>query len=137
MVSLSSTERVCHWPRDPACGCGRRSAGSSRRRPNLYLNELDIGLTKIVRQAAAERDEGLREQWRIKMTNGFHKRQLIFTNESSKDDRHVFLSYSRRYGRFQANLRTVRIASFGCGERFSMILPALYLGTNVTYECQD
>lgn len=114
-------------------------------RPTLYLNEIvewfatrrnfsvsistiqralvRLGLTyKKLRITASERDEVLRQQWKHQITGMFAAAQLVFADETSKDERVVM----RRYGRAPAGERAVEAASTNRGVRYS-ILPALSL----------
>ena len=75
---------------------------------------------KLLRREAAERDQQLRDQWYDIQQNLFTAAQLLFVDESSKDDRTIY----RRYGRSARGTRASIKAKFVRGERWS-ILPAL------------
>lgn len=114
-----------------------------RSSPSLYLDEVSTWLAfhhdlpvsistvhrslvaqgftyKKLRKTATERDEQTRAQWKADITSRFTASQLIFADESSKDNR---TSY-RHYGRAMAGQRAVEVLSFDRGVRYS-ILPAL------------
>lgn len=114
-----------------------------RANPSIYLEEvvewfalhhdLPISITSIhdalkglgftykkLRRHAAERNELTRQQWKYDITSRFMASQLVFADESSKDNRTVL----RRYGRAPAGERAVEVVSADRGVRYS-ILPAL------------
>ena len=87
-----------------------------------------LGLTyKKLWRVAVERDEISRMQWIRHITSRFAAHQLVFADESSKDDRTVL----RRYGRAPTGHRAVDTASTNRGVRYS-ILPALSLSGILT-----
>ena len=89
----------------------------------LHMNLCDLGLTyKQLRRTAAERDEVARAAWRHDLTTHFTAEQLVFIDESSKDDRTLY----RHFGRAPAGERAVEVVEFDRGDRWS-ILPALTL----------
>ncbi len=58
---------------------------------SLHQNLRDAGLTyKLLRKAAAERDEALRQQWMDHARNHWLASQIIVVDESSKDDRTIY-----------------------------------------------
>ena len=61
----------------------------------LHLNLRDLALThKRLKRVAAERDGAYRTEWILNMTMNYTADQLVFLDESSKDERVVL----RRYG---------------------------------------
>jgi transposase len=87
-------------------------------RTALHENIRDAGLTyKLLRKAAAERDEDAREEWMAEMGLHFVARQLVMVDETSKDDRTIY----RHYGRAPASHRATIQANFVRGERYSMV----------------
>jgi transposase len=89
----------------------------------LCQNLLDAGLTyKLLQKAAAEQDNQAREGWLHDVLMNFAADQLIFLDESSKDNRTVF----RRYGCAMAGERAIEVVPLDRGVRYS-ILPALTL----------
>jgi transposase len=87
-------------------------------RSALHLNIRDAGITfKLLRKAAAERDEDLRQEWKQDVNAHFVASQMIFVDETSKDDRTIY----RHYGRSVAGNRATISANFVRGERYSMV----------------
>lgn len=87
----------------------------------LQVNIADAGITyKLLRRAAAERDDAERGAWRAYMTANFHSSQLVFIDESSKDERTIYC----HYGRAPSGQRAVIEANFVRGDRWSVV-PAL------------
>ncbi|HEV7736834.1 MAG TPA: hypothetical protein VGO47_05595 [Chlamydiales bacterium] len=79
------------------------------------------GLTyKLLRRNALERDEIRRRLWLEDVQARFVANQLVWTDESSKDDRTIY----RHYGRSRSGQRASIPAQFVRGDRYS-ILPAL------------
>jgi hypothetical protein len=90
----------------------------------LHQNILDAGITfKLLRRAAAERDEDFRQEWKQDVNAHFMASQMVFVDETSKDDRTVY----RHYGRSIAGRRATISANFMRGERYSLVA-ALSLG---------
>ena len=86
-----------------------------------YDNLKDLGLTyKRLKRIAAERDDAYRADWLHNMTSNYTADQLVFLDESSKDD-HAIL---RRYGRAIRGRPAVENVSLNRGVRYG-ILPAL------------
>ena len=84
----------------------------------LHMNIRDAGITfKLLRKAAAERDEDLRQEWKQDVNAHFTASQMVFVDETSKDDRTIY----RHYGRSVAGTRAVISANFVRGERYSMV----------------
>ena len=82
-----------------------------------------LGLTrKKLRRTAIQRDELTRTQWIHDITSRFTADQLVFADESSKDDR----TCQRLYGRAPSGRRACEARTFARGVRYS-ILPALSL----------
>jgi hypothetical protein len=53
----------------------------------LHRNILDAGITyKLLRRAAAERDEDLWQEWKQDVNTNFMASQMVFIDETSKDD---------------------------------------------------
>ena len=113
--------------------------------PSLYLDEISawlaayhgldvslstlhralerLGLTrKKLRRTAIQRDELTRTQCIHDITSRFTADQLVFADESSKDDR----TCQRLYGRAPSGRRACEARTFARGVRYS-ILPALSL----------
>jgi transposase len=87
----------------------------------LHDNLKDLGLTyKRLKRIAAERDNAYRADWLHNITSNYTANQLVFLDESSKDDRVIL----RRYGRAIKGQRAVESVSLNRGVRYS-ILPAL------------
>jgi transposase len=84
----------------------------------LHANIRDAGITfKLLRKAAAERDEDLRQEWIQDVNTHFMASQMVFVDETSKDDRTIY----RHYGRAVAGRRATISANFVRGERYSMV----------------
>jgi transposase len=78
----------------------------------------DCALTyKILRKAAAERDDEARRLFIEHATTHWVAAQMIFVDESSKDDRTIY----RHYGRAPAGQRAITPAQFVRGERYSIV----------------
>jgi transposase len=78
-------------------------------RTALHMNICDAGLTfKLLRKAAAERDEDLRQEWKQDVNAHFTASQMVFVEETSKDDRIIY----RHYGRSIAGGRATINANF-------------------------
>ena len=87
-------------------------------RTTLHDNIRDCGLTyKLLRKAAAERDDDRREEWMENMRMHHIARQLVMVDETSKDDRTIY----RHYGRAPAGHRATIHANFVRGDRYSMV----------------
>jgi transposase len=87
----------------------------------LHDNLRELGLTyKLLRKAAAERDDVARAQWLLEITTLYTADQLVVLDESSKDDRTII----RRYGRAPSGEDPFMEISLDRGVRYS-ILPAL------------
>ena len=84
----------------------------------LFQNIRDAGLTyKLLCKAAAERDEEARAEWMDDMNAHFTARQLVFVDESSKDDHTIY----RHYGQAPAGVRATIHANFIRGDRYSIV----------------
>jgi transposase len=84
----------------------------------LHQNIRDAGITfKLLRRAAAERDEDLRQEWKQDVDAHFTASQMVFVDETSKDDRTIY----RHYGRSVSGTRATISANFVRGERYSMV----------------
>lgn len=89
----------------------------------LHYNLRDLGLTyKVLKHAAAQRDEAMRNKWIDDVAANFTPDQMVFTDESSKDGRTLL----RLHGRSIEGERATEIADFDRGQRWS-IVPALSL----------
>ncbi|CAK5279006.1 unnamed protein product, partial [Mycena citricolor] len=89
------------------------------------------GLTyKMLKRAAAERDEMAREEWMHTIQTTFLSSMMVTVDESSKDGRTIY----RKRGRAPAGQRGLLEADFVRGERYS-ILAAMsvdgYVGTQI------
>ena len=87
----------------------------------LYDNLKDLGLTyKCLKRIAAEQDDAYCADWLHNMTSNYTADQLVFLDESSKDDRAIL----RRYGWAIKGQHAIENVSLNRGIRYS-ILPAL------------
>ena len=87
----------------------------------LHNNLQDLTLTwKVMRRAAAERDDAHRAEWILNVTTNYRPEQILFLDESSKDNRTLI----RKYGRAPSGEDPVLHASLERGVHFS-VLPAL------------
>ena len=87
----------------------------------LYDNLKDLRLTyKRLKRIAAEQDDAYRANWLHNMTSNYTADQLVFLDESSKND-HAIL---RRYGWAIKGQHAIENVSLNRGIRYS-ILPAL------------
>jgi transposase len=87
-------------------------------KPALHLNIRDAGLSfKLLCRAAAERDEDFRQEWKQDVNAHFTASQMVFIDETSKDERTVY----RHYGRSIIGNRATINANFVRGERYSMV----------------
>jgi transposase len=84
----------------------------------LFENIRDAGVTyKLLRKAAAERDEDARAEWMDDMNTHYTAQQLVFVDETSKDDRTIY----RHYGRAPSGMRATIHANFVRGDRYSVV----------------
>lgn len=87
-------------------------------RSTLDQNLRDIGVTyKLLRKAASERDEERRQEFMEYARNNWVASQLVFVDESSKDDRTIY----RHYGRAILGQRAEISAPFIRGVRYSLV----------------
>lgn len=87
----------------------------------IHRSLVSLGITyKKLRRTAVQRDDITRAQWLADITSRFTAQQLVFADESSKDNR----TTSRHYGRAPAGERACEVQSFNRSIRYS-ILPAL------------
>src|SRR5882757_6362815 len=85
----------------------------------LHDNLKDLGLTyKRLKRIAAERDDGYRAEWLHNITANYTANQLVFLDESSKDDRTIL----RRYGRATSGQSPVDLVQLNRGIRYSVLL---------------
>ena len=78
-------------------------------RTALHQNIRDCALTyKLLRKAASERDEAFHQVWMGHASQHWVGQQLVFVDESSKDDRTIY----RHYGRATAGHRAEISANF-------------------------
>lgn len=100
-------------------------------RTALFENIRDSGVTyKMLRKAAAERDEEARALWKAEMQENYVASQVIVVDESSKDDRTLF----RPYGRAPSGHRATIPANFVRGQCYSLVAAMGvngYVGTRV------
>ena len=90
--------------------------GISRSAVNVYL--CDLGITyKLLHKAASERDEVKREEFREHAQQNWVASQLVFVDETSKDDRTIYCHYGRSIRGTDANIS----APFVRGDRFSIV----------------
>ena len=65
-------------------------------RAALHLNICDAGITyKLLHRAAAECDEDLRQEWKQDVNAHFTASQMVFVDETSKDERTIYWHYGR------------------------------------------
>ena len=84
----------------------------------LHQNIRDAGITyKLLCRAAAERDEDFRQEWKEGINAHFTASQMIFVDETSKDERTIYW----HYGRAVAGRRVTISADFVRGEQYSMV----------------
>ena len=84
----------------------------------LHQNLRDLNITyKALRKAAQERDEVAREEFRQYAKDNWVAEQLVFVDESSKDNRTIY----RHFGRAPSGQRAVSHIPFLRGTRFSLI----------------
>jgi transposase len=89
----------------------------------LDRNLKQLGLTrKVLRKLANEKDEVAKAAWLYDTLSHFTAEQMVFLDESSKDNRTLV----RKYGRAPSGARAVELSSFQRGVRYSL-LPALAL----------
>lgn len=89
----------------------------------LHMNLQDLALThKRLKRIASERDDAHRMEWILNITMNYTADQLVFLDESSKDERVVL----RRYGRAPSGRDAIHHVSLDRGIRYS-VLPALSL----------
>jgi transposase len=75
----------------------------------LHMNIRDAGITfKVLRKAAVECDEDFWQEWKQDINAHFTASQMIFVNETSKDDRMIY----RHYGRSISGTRATINANF-------------------------
>ena len=87
----------------------------------LHYNLREHGLTyKLLRKAAAERDDIARSEWLLEITSLYTADQLVVLDETSKDNRTI----CRKYGRAPSGEDPFAEVSLDQGVRYS-ILPAL------------
>jgi hypothetical protein len=87
----------------------------------LDENIREAGLSyKLLRQRAAERNEAVREELKADVHANFVARQMVWTDESSKDNQTIY----HHYGQAAAGQQAVIDAQFFRGEHYS-ILPAM------------
>jgi len=79
----------------------------------LHDNIRDAGISfKLLRRAAAERDEDFREEWKQEANAHFMASQMVFVDKTSKDERTVY----QHYGRSVIGTRATISANFVRGE---------------------
>lgn len=84
----------------------------------LHYNLKDAGLTlKIMTKAASERDEARRQEYMDYARNNWVASQLVFVDETSKDDRTIY----RHYGRSLIGQKATTQAPFCRGNRYSLV----------------
>jgi transposase len=90
--------------------------GISRSAVDVYLRDLGISY-KLLHKAAKERDEERREEFRQHAQQNWVARQLVFVDETSKDERTIYRHYGRSIKGTQAHLS----APFVRGQRYSIV----------------
>ena len=74
---------------------------------SLFRNIRDAGVTyKLLRKAAAERDEDARQEWKDEVNAHFTAVQMVFVDETSKDDRSIYCHYGRAPNGQRATIRS-------------------------------
>jgi transposase len=87
----------------------------------LHKNLRELGLTyKLIRKAAAERDDIARAEWLLETTTLYTAEQLVVLDETSKDNRTII----RKYGQAPSGEDPFVEVPLDRGVRYS-ILPAL------------
>ena len=87
----------------------------------LHMNIQNARLTyKLLHRRAVERDEVAREQWKVDVHANFVAAQIVWTDESSKDDWTIYW----HYGWAPVGHHTVIDTQFVHGEQYS-IFPAM------------
>jgi hypothetical protein len=103
----------------------------------LWDNLQYCGLSyKMLRKAASERDDEARTHWKSEMQDHWIAKQVIFVDESSKDDRTILC----RYGRALSGQRAVMNANFVRGNRYSLVAAMGvdgYIGTRIVLGSVD
>ena len=75
----------------------------------LHDNIRDAGISfKLLCRAAAERDEDFREEWKQDANAHFTASQMVFVDETSKDERTIY----RHYGHSITGTRMTITANF-------------------------
>lgn len=91
----------------------------------------DLGFTyKHLHKVAIERDEELRQEWMEEIQSEFVAEQMVFVDESSKDERTIY----RRFGRAPKGQDATVSAKFVRGTRYSIIAAITtegYLATRI------
>jgi transposase len=96
----------------------------------LHENLKDLGLTyKRLKRVAAKCDDGFRADWLHNMTTNYTAEQLVFLDESSKDD-HTTLP---RYGQSLSGQSPFDSVRLNRGIRYS-VLPALTIDGYMTVQ---
>jgi len=94
----------------------------------LHEHLRDLGLTyKRLKRVAAERDDGFRADWLHNMTTNYTAEQLVFLDESSKDERTTL----PRYGWSLSGQFPFDSVRLNRGIRYS-VLPALTIDGYMT-----
>src|SRR5229473_8215890 len=84
----------------------------------LHENIHDAGLSfKLLCRAVGERDEDFRVEWKQDINAHFTASQMIFVDETSKDDRTIYWHYGRSVAGHRASIN----ANFVRGDQFSMV----------------
>ena len=87
-------------------------------RTTLHYNLIDLGLSyKKLRKAAAQRDEVAREAFRQYAAANWVANQLVFVDETSKDNRTIY----SHFGRAVSGERAVSHEPFNRGTRYSLV----------------
>jgi len=91
----------------------------------LHLNIRDTGISfKLLCRAATERNEDFQQKWKQDANTHFTASQMIFVDETSKDERTIY----RHYGRSVVGTRTTISANFVQGEQYSIVTALLLDG---------
>ncbi len=91
----------------------------------LHENIRDAGISfKLLRKAVAERDEDQQLEWKEDVNTHFIASQMVFVDETSKDNRTIY----RHYGHTMVGHRASIIANFVREDWFSMVAALLLDG---------
>ena len=94
-------------------------------RSTLHKNICNAELSyKLLRRAVEERDEDYQQEWRQGVNDHYIASQMVFVDETSKDDHTIYQHYGRAVTRCRATIN----ANFVRGDQFSMVAALLLDG---------